>query len=102
MAKTRRTAARRFQAMPLLLAMLLHPTTGRADPGKLSDIEDAIKKKGAKWVKFKTVLCKIGTRGAYSLKYKPAKKGAYRLQVTIAKTATHTAATTKWLSFKVK
>ena len=34
--------------------------------------------------------------------YKPAKKGAYRLQVTIAKTATHVAARTKWLGFKVK
>ena len=79
--------------------------SGVVTPSVLASSKVALtvqKKKGAKWVKFKTVLCKIGTRGAYSWKYKSAKKGAYRLQVTIAKTATHTAATTKWLSFKVK
>jgi hypothetical protein len=60
------------------------------------------KKKGAKWVKAKTALCSISAHGAYTWKYKSAKKGAYRLQVTIAKTAMHGAATTKWLSFRVK
>ena len=59
-------------------------------------------KKGAKWVKAKTALCSISAHGAYSWKSTFAKKGAYRLQVTIAKRATHGAATTKWLSFKVK
>jgi hypothetical protein len=59
-------------------------------------------KKGAKWVKAKTARCSISARGVYSWKYKIAKKGAYRLQVRIAKTATHGAATSKWLSFKVK
>ena len=44
----------------------------------------------------------IGATGAYSWKYKPAKKGAYRMQATIAATATNTAAVTKWCSFKVK
>ena len=38
----------------------------------------------------------------YSWKYRPAKKGAYRMQALIAKTAAHTAATTEWLTFKVK
>ena len=59
-------------------------------------------KKGSKWVKVKSAMCKIGATGAYSWKYKPAKKGAYRMAPSIAKTATHTAATTKWLTFKVK
>ena len=44
----------------------------------------------------------IGASGAYSWKYKPATKGGYRMRATIAKTATNTAAATKWLRFKVK
>ena len=59
-------------------------------------------KKGTKWVKAKTSSALITSTGAYSWKYKPAKKGAYRMKGAIAKTATHTAATTKWLAFKVK
>ena len=59
-------------------------------------------KKGKKWVKAKTGSATITSTGAYSWKYKPAKKGAYRLRATIAKTATNAAAKTKWLAFKVK
>jgi len=59
-------------------------------------------KKGATWVKVKTVSATIIFTGTYSWKYKPAKKGAYRMQATIAKTTAHAAATTKWLRFKVK
>jgi alpha-tubulin suppressor-like RCC1 family protein len=59
-------------------------------------------KKGAKWVKAKTFQAPISSTGAYSWKYKPAKKGAYRLQGAIAATATHGAAATRWLAFKVK
>ncbi len=59
-------------------------------------------KKGTKWVKAKTASATITSTGAYSWKYKPAKKGAYRMKASIAKTATHAAATTKWLAFKVK
>ena len=59
-------------------------------------------KKGAKWVKAKTFSALINSAGTYSWKYKPAKKGAYRVQGSIAKTATHAAVTTKWLAFKVK
>ena len=59
-------------------------------------------KQGGKWRKAKTVTRTIGASGTYSWKYKPAKKGSYRIQATIAKTATHTAAKTKWLKFKVK
>ena len=59
-------------------------------------------KKGTKWVKAKTGSAPISSTGAYSWKYKPAKKGAYRVQAVIVKTATHAAATSKWLAFKVK
>ena len=59
-------------------------------------------KKGSKWAKVKSVARTIGATGAYSWKYKVAKRGAYRMQASIAKTAAHKAATTKWLTFKVK
>jgi len=59
-------------------------------------------KKGTKWVKAKIASALITSTGAYSWKYKPAKKGTYRMQSTIANTATNAAATTKWLAFKVK
>ena len=45
-------------------------------------------KKGGKWVKVKSAPRTIGATGAYSWKYKPAKTGAYRMQATIAETAT--------------
>ena len=60
------------------------------------------RKKGSKWLKLKSAARKIGAKGAYSWKYKPAKKGICRIRATIAKTSKHTAATTKWLTFKVK
>ena len=59
-------------------------------------------KKGRKWVKAKTAAATISSAGAYSWKYKPRKKGTYRLRGTIAKTADHVAAKTAWRSFKVK
>ena len=59
-------------------------------------------KKGAKWVTTKTASAPISPSGTYSWKYKPAKKGAYRMQTTIAETATNMAAETTWLPFKVK
>jgi hypothetical protein len=59
-------------------------------------------KKGAKWVKAKTFQAAINSTGVYSWKYKPAKKGAYRMQAVIAASPTSAAATTKWLAFKVK
>ena len=60
------------------------------------------RKVGGKWRKVKTMTAAIGAGGTYSCKYKPAKKGSYRLRATIAKTATHTAARTTWRTFKVK
>jgi len=59
-------------------------------------------KKGAKWIKVKSMARTISASGAYSWKYKPAKKGAYRMRAAIAKTAAHAAAKTKWRPFRVK
>ena len=40
--------------------------------------------------------------GRTTWKYRPAKRGAYRVRLTMAKTATHAATQTKWRSFKVR
>ena len=59
-------------------------------------------KKGATWVTVTSRARTISVSGTYSWSYKPAKKGSYRMQATIAKTATNAAAATKWRTFKVK
>ena len=60
------------------------------------------RKAGGMWRKVTSLARSIATGGAYSWKYKPAKKGSYRIKATIAKTAANTAAATAWLTFKVK
>jgi photosystem II stability/assembly factor-like uncharacterized protein len=55
-----------------------------------------------RWVTVKTALRTIGSKGGYSWWYKPARRGTFRLRVTIAQTATHTATATTWRKFKVK
>jgi len=73
---------------------------GVVTPASLAGGKVALKaqlKKGAKWVKAKAFSALITSTGAYSWKYKPAKKGSYRVQAVIAGTAAHAAATTKWL-----
>ena len=60
------------------------------------------RKQGGKWLKVTSLTPTISAKGAYSATYKPAKKGSYRIEATIAKTATNAAAATKWLTFKVK
>jgi hypothetical protein len=59
-------------------------------------------KKGTKWVKAKTAVAVITSTGAYTWKYRPAKRGAYRMRATIANTSAHAAAKTGWRTFKVK
>ena len=59
-------------------------------------------KKSGRWTTVKTSFATSSLIGAYSWRYKPAKKGTYRMQASIAQTATHTAATTAWLTFKVQ
>ena len=60
------------------------------------------KRTSTKWAKAKTAFATIGATGAYSWKYKPTKKGTYRVQAKIAKTSAHASATSKWITFKVK
>lgn len=61
-----------------------------------------VQKKGYWWIKVQGVAWTIGATGTYSWKHKPATQGSYRMQATIAVTATHTAATTPWRASKVK
>ena len=56
------------------------------------------RKQGGKWRKGKGLTATISAGGTYSCKYKPNKKGSYRMQAAIA----NTAAATAWLTFKVK
>jgi len=60
------------------------------------------KKRSARWVTVKSVARTISATGAYIWKYKPARRGAYHMRATIAKTVAHTAAKTTWRTFKVK
>ena len=78
---------------------------GKVTPSSLAGSKVKLtvqKKKGARWVTLKSVTRTISASGAYSWKYKPARRGAYRMRTTIAKTAAHTAAKTKWVTFRVK
>ena len=59
-------------------------------------------KSGTRWARVKTASATINAAGAYSWKYKPTKKGAYRVQAEIAGTAAHAAARTAWRTFTVK
>jgi hypothetical protein len=60
------------------------------------------KKRGARWVTLKSTARTIGATGSYGWTYKPARKGAYRIKATIAKTAEHLAARTTWRTFRVR
>ena len=60
------------------------------------------RKQAGKWRKVTSLVRTISASGAYSATYRPAKKGSYRLRAAIAKTATNTAAATKWETFTVK
>ena len=79
---------------------------GRVTPTSLAGSQVKLtvqKKRSARWVTLKSVKRTISATGAYNIwKYKPASRGAYRMRATIAKTAAHTAARTKWRPFKVK
>ena len=77
---------------------------GNVTPTRLAGgkVTFTLQKKARKWLTVKTVMRTLSARGAYSWKYKPAKRGSYRLQATIGKAVTHTAAKTTWRGFKVK
>ncbi len=60
------------------------------------------KKQGTRWVRVRRVARTISATGTYGWSYKPAKRGAYRMRATIARTAVHTSATTTWRAFRVR
>lgn len=61
------------------------------------------RKAGTKWVKAATKSASVNaTSGAYSVKYKAAKKGTYRVQAAVAAGAGAGKATSAWRTFKVK
>ena len=60
------------------------------------------RRQGGSWHTLTSVARTIRAGGAYSWRYKPEKKGSYRLKTTIAKAAGRTAATTAWRTCKVK
>lgn len=61
------------------------------------------RKAGGKWVKVKAVGRTINaTSGAYSYTYKPGKRGSWRVNAKVPKTAEATAAKTAWKTFRVK
>ena len=60
------------------------------------------RKQGGKWRKVQSIVRTASAKGAYGWTFKPKETGAYRMRATIAKTATHTAAATKWLRFRVR
>jgi len=78
--------------------------TGRVAPSRFagSRVKMTLQRKGRKWVTVKRVTRTSSAKGAYSWKYRPAKRGSYRLQATVAKTTKTAAAATKWRTFKVK
>lgn len=79
--------------------------TGTAGPlPALAGAKVAVKielKVGKKWVKAKAATAKVDAKGAFTLTYKPAKKGSYQVTASIAKTSSFTAKTLK-KTFKAK
>ena len=61
-----------------------------------------VQRRAGRWVKATTVSRTLGSAGAYSWKYRPGKRGSYRVRATLAKTATHLATMTSWRTFRVK
>jgi hypothetical protein len=79
--------------------------TGRVSPTSLGISTVALTvqlKSGSKWIAAKATAVVVSPTGAYSWKYTPAKKGAFRMHATIGKTAAYTAAATKWFAFTAK
>jgi hypothetical protein len=78
--------------------------TGKVTPTSLAGCRVTLtvqRKLDSKWRRVTSLARTVSARGTCSATYKPSKKGSYRLQATITKTAAHTAATTAWRSFRV-
>ena len=78
--------------------------SGVVSPAHAAKVTVTLQRKvGAKWVKMKAAaVMSNAAGGAYSYKYKVAKKGTWRVQTAAAKTADFSAAATAWKTFKVK
>jgi len=55
-----------------------------------------------KWRPVTSAVRKIATGGTYVWRYKPAKRGTYRVRATVARTLAHRAAASAWKGFRVR
>ena len=79
--------------------------SGRVTPSRFAGFKVRLTvqlKKGTRWVTLKPVTRLSNSTGAFSWKYKPGKRGSYRLQASVARTTKTAGAATKWGTFKVK
>lgn len=76
---------------------------GAVKPARAGKATVTIQRKvGTKWVKVTAKAATLNaTTGAYSCTYKPTKKGAWRIQTSVAKSSLLAAATSTWKTFKV-
>lgn len=77
----------------------------QVQPGSLAGSRVTLsvqRKVGARWRKVTSLRGTIGVECTCSWRYRPTRRGAYRLRVTLAETSWHAAAATGWWSVKVK
>ncbi|MFA4964506.1 MAG: IPT/TIG domain-containing protein, partial [Thermoleophilia bacterium] len=58
-------------------------------------------RKGTRWVTLRTLSVPTGATGSFIWMYRPGRRGTFHIRASIAATATHTAAATKWIGFRV-
>ena len=79
--------------------------SGRVTPSRFARSKVTLtvqRKRGTKWVTLKPVTRTSNGTGAYSWRYKPGKRGSYRLRASVAKTTKTGGAATTWRTFRVK
>jgi hypothetical protein len=79
--------------------------SGRVTPGRFAGSKVKLtvqRKSGTRWVTLKPMTRTSSATGAYSWRYRPSRRGSYRLRAAVAKTTKTAAATTTWRTFKVK
>ncbi|MEI6727391.1 MAG: hypothetical protein WCN81_14360 [Actinomycetes bacterium] len=80
-------------------------TKGTVAPTRLAGSKLTLtveRRSGGAWRKVKSMTAQIAASGAYGRKYKPSKKGSYRIRTRVAETVANTAAATRWHAFKVR
>ncbi len=78
---------------------------GKVTPASLagSKVKLSVQRKRVRrWVTVTTAQRTIAATGAYGWRYKPVRRGSYRLRTTIAKSTKTAATATTWRTFKVK